>query len=318
MLYTITLNPALDRSLQLDGVLSVGNMNRANLKNVVAGGKGLNCAEAAAVMGADVASYCVVGKENAIEFERAASAYTCKIRPCYKKGQTRTCLKVFDTDGTMTEINEKGTRMSGEELKDFLERLVSDIKIEGKPKFVLLSGSTPSGTEDGLYAAMIALFGKMGVPVMLDCDGESLKKGIAACPFLVKPNLAEFEAFMGYEFEDMAEIAETARVLAQKYRTRILVTMGADGMLYSDGEEILRVSIPSLPATAPVGAGDTVLGVLACGLSKGLSIEQALVLAAAASCAKVMMTPGAFPYQKDAAKYMSEITVTKWEAPIAD
>ncbi len=318
MIYTVTLNPTIDRTLKLDSILSVGNMNRGELENVVGGGKGLNCAEAATLMGADAAAYCILGKDNAAEFERCVEHLACKIRPYFKNGYTRTCLKVFDTNGTMTELNEKGSKLTGTEMKGFLEMLVSDIQKGGKPDFVLLSGSIPQGADDGLYAAMIALLSRLGISVMLDCDGEALKKGIAASPFLVKPNLPEFEAFVGYEFEDLSEIAQKASEVAKQYKTKVLVTLGADGMIYSDGETILRVTTPETEASAPVGAGDTVLGVLAAALSKGLPMDKALLLSGACACAKVNMTPGSFPRQMDAAKYLTDVYVTPWQTNTED
>ena len=313
MLYTVTLNPTIDRTLVLDGKLIPGDVNRGNLVKVSAGGKGINCAEAACGMGAEAMAYCIVGKDNINEFENSTKELSCRIRAELKKGLTRTCLKVYGQNGLTTEFNEKGSRLLGDEMKPFIARLIGDIKEEGTPAFILLSGSIPPGVESGVYASMIALFNKLGIPTMLDCDGEALKKGIAASPYLVKPNLSELEEFLDTHFSDVADIVRTVRGLAEKYNTRILVTIGGDGMIYADKSVCYRVLVPNLACSTTVGAGDTVLGVLAVALSKGLPIDKALQLAAAAACAKVVGEPGFFPKQSDAMPYLSQISVMKWE-----
>lgn len=314
MLYTVTLNPTIDRTLVLDGKLIPGDVNRGNLVKVSAGGKGINCAEAACGMGTDAIAYCVVGKDNIDEFEKSTKGLSCHIRAELKNGVTRTCLKVYGQNGLTTEFNEKGSRLLGDEMKPFIARLIGDIKEEGKPSFILLSGSIPPGVESGVYASMIALFNKLGIPTMLDCDGEALKKGITASPYLVKPNLSELEEFCGVNFSDVSDIVRNIRRLAKEYNTRILVTIGGDGMVYADESVCYRVIVPSLTCSTTVGAGDTVLGVLAVALSKNLPIEKALQLAGAAACAKVVGEPGFFPKQSDALPYLSEVSVMKWEA----
>ncbi|MBE6637876.1 MAG: 1-phosphofructokinase family hexose kinase [Ruminococcaceae bacterium] len=315
MIYTVTLNPTIDRTLVLDGNLILGDVNRGNLTKVAAGGKGINCAQAACGMGSEAVAYCFIGKDNIEEFEKSTVGLNCDIRAEYKKGLTRTCLKVYANNGLTTEFNEYGSRLSAEEMKPFIARLIMDIQKEGKPEFIVLSGSVPPGVESGIYAGMIALFKKLGIPTMLDCDGETLRRGIESSPYLVKPNLSEFEAYCGGALQSIPEIIKNAKEVAQKYDTRLLVTIGGDGMIYADKEVCYRVTVPEVNCSTTVGAGDTVFGVLAAALSKGLSMEKSLQLAGAAACAKVVGQPGAFPVQSDVLPYLPKVSVMKWEEP---
>jgi 1-phosphofructokinase len=310
MLYTITLNPTIDRTVMLEGNLTLGDVNRGVLCRVCAGGKGINCAEAASGMGVSVAAYTVIGKDNIEEFEKSTRGLSAEIRAEMKKGSTRTCVKITGKNGLVTEVNEKGSGLSADEMRALVARIISDMQNEGKPDMILVSGSVPPGVESGAYAAMIALFRRLGIDTMLDCDGEGLVKGLEASPYLVKPNLSEFEALCGRHFNTLSEIAEAARETALRYNTRMLVTVGADGMLYADADKILQVQVPEVAGSTTVGAGDTVLGVLAAALTKGVEIEKALQLASAAACAKVAGRPSEFPTRKDAAQYLSAVTVT--------
>jgi len=311
MLYTVTLNPTIDRSLSLDKNLVAGDLNRVSLISLRAGGKGINCAEAACGMGAKAAAYTVIGRENIEQFERSTESLASEIRAEMRSGVTRTCIKLYHPNGMVTECNEKGGKLTAAEMKALISRMISDMQSEGKPTFVLLSGSLPAGVDGGIYADMIALLSRLGVKVMLDCDGAALEKGIAASPYLVKPNLSELEGLLQRPLTSLADIENAASQLAKDHDTGVLVTIGGDGMIYADKDVCYRVQVPALRVSTTVGAGDTVLGVLAASLERGLSIEQALQLAAAAACAKVTAAPGVFPTKKDTLPYLAQITVTQ-------
>ena len=309
MLYTVTLNPTIDRSLSLQGNLIPGDLNRATLSGVCAGGKGINCARAASGMGGKAVAYTLIGKDNVEEFEKSTQSLSLEIRAEMKSGVTRTCIKMHNSNGMVTECNESGSKISANEMRNLMSRLLSDMKEEGKPAFLLLCGSVPAGTENSVYADMIALFNKLGILVMLDCEGETLKKGIESSPYLVKPNLSELEGLVEKNLSSVEEIANTVKELSDRYNTKILVTIGADGMIYADKDRVLKVTVPDLKVSTTVGAGDTVLGVLAASLERGLDIEKSLQLAAAASCAKVTALPGQFPSKKEVMSYLDKIEV---------
>lgn len=311
MLYTVTLNPTIDRTILLDGNLTLGDVNRGNMYRVVAGGKGINCAEAAKGIGISAAAYTIIGKDNIEEFEKATKGLSAEIRAELKNGFTRTCIKVKGQNGLTTEINEKGCRISADEMRALISRILTDMKNEGKPSFVLLCGSVPPEVENGVYAGMIALIQKLGVPVMVDCDGSALKNALGAKPFLIKPNLSEFEALMGKTYENIIEMAKDAKKICLENNTAVLLTIGGDGMIYADQNNVYMVSVPTLPVSTTVGAGDTVLGVFAAALERHLPTDKALQLAAAAACAKVVGNPGDFPGQNQALPYLSQVSVTE-------
>lgn len=311
MIYTVTLNPTIDRSLSLSFNLIPGGLNRAMLQKVSAGGKGINCAEAASAMGVATAAYTVIGKDNIEEFEKSTVDLSSEVRAEMKNGITRTCIKLYNPGGMVTECNEYGSKLTESDMRALMTRILTDMRGEGNPSFLLLSGSIPPGVESGVYADMVALFKKLGVKVMLDCDGLALKKGIAASPYLVKPNLSELEELLEKPLPKLDDIVLAAKDLSLSYNTKVLVTLGGDGMVYADSEngKLLHVMVPDLAASTTVGAGDTVLGVFAACLEKGLEIEKSLQLAAAAACAKVKGAPGQFPNRKEAIPYLPQIFV---------
>ena len=324
MLYTVTLNPTIDRTVLLDANLIPGDVNRGSMYRVVAGGKGINCAEAAKGMGVPAAAYTIIGKDNIEEFEKATGGLSSEIRAEMKAGFTRTCVKIKSQNGMTTEINEKGCRISADEMRSLISRILTDMKNEGKPSFVLLCGSVPPEVESGVYSGMIALLQKLGVACMVDCDGVALQNALTAKPFLIKPNLSEFEALMGKTYTNIPEMAKDAKKLATENGTSVLLTIGGDGMLFANSETVYKVNVPDLSVSTTVGAGDTVLGVFAAALSKHLPTEKALQLAGAAACAKVVGQPGDFPGQNQALPYLNQISVVeldleeKEEAPLGE
>ena len=62
---------------------------------------------------------------------------------------------------------------------------------------MVLSGSLPPGLADGTYATLIETAAAAAVPAVLDTHGEALRRGAAAGPAIVKPNLAELAALAG-------------------------------------------------------------------------------------------------------------------------
>jgi fructose-1-phosphate kinase PfkB-like protein len=161
---------------------------------------------------------------------------------------------------------------------------------------VVLSGSLPPGLEAGTYATLIGTAAAAGVPAVLDAHGEALRRGAAAGPAIVKPNLAELTALAGPTASSALAArggTEMARVAAGQLggAGAVVVTLGPEGLLAATGDGCWQARVPAVVAGNATGAGDAVAAALAHGLVLGRPwderLRHAAALGAAAAAAPV-------------------------------
>jgi 1-phosphofructokinase len=187
---------------------------------------------------------------------------------------------------TNTDINEPGITVSeeilDELLRKFREKLVDwDI--------VVLAGSLPKGAPKDTYRTWADACGKAGAKVILDADGELLREGLKAAPYLIKPNNHELSELMGQTLKTPEELEQAARSLMEQYRiTKVVVSMGGEGALYVNEDETIYAEGIKVPVGSTVGAGDSVVAALAFAESCGMSLEEAVRLSTATGAANVM------------------------------
>jgi tagatose 6-phosphate kinase len=279
----VCLNPALDITHEVAAVDWAG-VNRPGAVHDRPGGKGLNVARTLHALGADVL---VLGLAGGIAGAGVATALRqlgvrATLTPI--SGQTRRTFTVVDGRGGVASFYEPGPGVGAEEFAGFLDGYRR--ALDGSDA-VVLSGSLPPGLPAGTYATLIEA--ARGVPVVLDAHGEALRRGAAAGPAVVKPNLAELEALAGRPLSapggaDHRGVAATAAELRRAGAHAVVVTLGADGLMAVTGDGGWRARPPAV-AGNPTGAGDAVAAALAHGLVLGRPWDERLRHAAALGAA---------------------------------
>lgn len=285
---TVTLNPALDRTVEVEG-LRVGGTNRAAVVRVDPGGKGLNVARVARRLGLRAIALGFVGEENSHVFHRVLAREDVEDRLLEVPGETRTNLKVLDRlTGTETEINDTGFRVAPE----YLERLVArlDETLEGCGALVV-TGSLPPGVPADFYGRLIGRARQAGVLTVLDASGEALLRGLEAGPGAVKPNRAELEEVAGAPLDDLNAVHEAAKGLRVAGAGWVLVSLGAEGALLVTPEGSWYGAAPPVTAGSTVGAGDSMVAAMVHGFLTGLAPQEILRRALAAGAATAVL-PG--------------------------
>lgn len=285
MIYTVTLNPALDKTVRIDD-FAVDRVNRISALRVDAGGKGINVSKVIAKLGGRSTAIAILGGASGDLIARALADAGIDCLPFEASGDTRTNLKVVDEAlGTNTDINEPGPEIDEGTLATALATLTERIEPDD---IVVLSGSLPKGAPADTYATWAAACQRIGARVLLDADGEALRAGIAGRPYLIKPNDSELERLVGRPLKDEGAIVAAAREIVEAGVERVVVTLGGDGALFVDAEGAVRARSPKVRVNSTVGAGDSVVASLAFGLDLGLPAAQTVVLAMAAGAANVM------------------------------
>lgn len=286
MIYTVTLNPALDKTVEIPS-LTVDSVNRITTMRTDPGGKGINVSKVIQKLGGESTATGILGGNTGRAICSAVEEMGIRTAFRFVAGETRTNLKVIDpVNHTNTDLNEPGVTVSEEVLKDLLDELVFRVK-EGD--IVVLSGSLPQGAPKDTYGIWVKACKKAGAKVMLDVDGALLEAGIKESPYLIKPNNHELSALMGRVLNTPEELAQAAAELMEKYDiAKVVISMGGDGALYITKEETVCAEGLKVPVKSTVGAGDSVVAALAVSEEAGKTMEETVRLSTACGAANVM------------------------------
>jgi 1-phosphofructokinase len=280
---TVTLNPALDKTLVIER-FAADKVNRALASRVDAGGKGINVSKALAILGAKSLAFGIAAGDTGDYILGYLAERGIETRFARGSGRTRTNLKIVDPVGkTHTDINEAGPRVDAATLAELEDSLFADASPED---IYVFSGSAPEGCPPDIYARWIQSAGRAGARSVLDADGELLARGARAEPELMKPNERELERLAGRSLpDDASRVAAVRELLGGK--SIVAVSLGAEGALFVDSRRAIRAAGICVEAASTVGAGDTMLAALVLCMERGLGLEEMVGPAVAAGAAAV-------------------------------
>ncbi len=315
MILIVALNPALDVTHHVPGVDWSG-VNRADQVEVRPGGKGLNVARTLRALGAGVRVLGLAGGVTGAGVQAALGACGIPGRFIPVAAETRRTFTVVDTScGGAALFNEAGPRVTPEEYARFRAEYAGALP---GATAVVLSGSLPPGLSDSSYADLGRLAADAGVPAVLDTHGEPLRRGAAARPAIVKPNLAELELLAGRSLSaagvpDTRAVAQAARGLRHTGPQAVVVSLGAAGLWAVTDDGCWQAAPPAAVPGNATGAGDAVAAGLVHGLVAGRPwaerLRHAVALGTACAAAPVA---GEFRHE-DYARLLEAVTVRRAE-----
>ena len=285
MIYTVTLNPALDKTVEIPG-MALDTVNRITEMRTDPGGKGINVSKVIAKLGGESCAVGILGGGSGKMLEKLLEGepFTTQFR--FVEGQTRTNIKIIDREGhTNTDINEPGLTVTAAELDALLRELLAELR---PGDIVVLAGSLPKGAPQDTYRTWTAACKKAGARVFLDADGALLAEGLKAAPYLIKPNDDELSRLAGKKLETLEELTAEGRRLLERGIERLVISLGGRGALYLRKGSTIYAEGLKVPVGSTVGAGDSVVAALAYAEAQGLSEEEAVRLSTAAGAANVM------------------------------
>jgi tagatose 6-phosphate kinase len=295
MILCLNLNAAIDKTIVVSP-FQINKIHRPESVLLLAGGKGCNVARALKRLGqTPVVSGWVGGFagqfiETELHQEDIQTAFV------HTDFESRTCTSILDrTNQTMTEIYENGESVPAAKIDELRDFIAKNIK---KYLAITLSGSMPPGVPSDFYADVIDIANKENVLTFLDSSGESLRKGIVARPFLVKPNEAEIKSLLGIDPEESVDFSRVAEETSTQYRTKVLLSLGAAGAVAADVSGVYRVENPQVEAISAVGSGDCTLAGIVHGYLQGYSFKDSVVCGIAAGTANTLMI-GASQFRMD-------------------
>jgi 1-phosphofructokinase len=305
VIVTVTLNPAVDKTLTIHG-FKPGSTNRATVDRVGVGGKGINVALNLRRLGCEVIATGFLGADD--RYGTAATLARAGIDADFVPvaGEMRNNLKLFDSaTGVETEINEPGFVVPPEAIAALSARLHA---LASRASVMVFSGSLPPGAPVDLYAHLVGLARAHGVPSVLDAAGPALAHGIAARPALAKPNRAEAEDLLDISIADDHGLAAAAQRILVLGAESVVISLGSAGALAVSPAGMWRARPPAIAARSTVGAGDAMVAALACGLVRALSPADSLRLATAMSCAAAAAS-GPFGAPDEISAFLPQVSI---------
>lgn len=285
---TVTLNPAFDRTLHLPS-FRMDALNRAKRVTLQASGKGVNVARALARLGVPTICLGIIAGDagRALQAHLVREGLATNFVEADSTGETRTNITlVVDGRRIETKINEPGPTVDAAALDQLAARLAAMAR---QAFAVVFSGSLPPGAPADAYARLIDVAQQAGALAVLDADGEPLRLGLEARPFLIKPNQRETEQLIGRPLKSIREVVDAANDLARS-GTVVLITLGGRGAVLATppghattATGCWRISTPKIRAVNTVGAGDAFLAGSLAGVYRGVGIADALRQAARAA-----------------------------------
>ena len=307
MIITVTLNPALDRTLTIPR-FSTGTVNRAHESRLDPGGKGVNVCKVLKTLGEDPLATGFLGGSAGRAIADALDSLGIQHDFVAVTGETRTNLKIYDPELlTYTDINDLGDPVSEESVRALEEKLL----LLAKPgDTVLFAGSAPRGIAPELPAAWARKLSARGVKVAADQDGAQLLAMIPAKPFLIKPNEHELKEMLNLPNVKEETLCRAARELVRGGIAHVVVSLGEKGALFADAEGVLFAQGPKVDAVSTVGAGDSLTAALLFSAERELEREDAARLAIATAAAKVTCPGSSPPSMALVQHYFNQVTIS--------
>lgn len=284
MIITVTMNPAIDKTIDIDR-LERGGLNRIKHVELDAGGKGINVSKTIYELGGkSIATGFVAGNAGKI-IENVMNQLGIQTDFVQVEGETRTNTKVFEEAGDLTELNEPGPEIKKADIQKLFKKLDD---YASKDTLFVLAGSIPKGIDTDIYYKIIKSVHEKGAKVLLDADGELCTKALEAGPDIIKPNRVELEQYAGLNYvAEEQELVVVAEKLFDKGISDIAISMGKCGAIFLGKDYRFRCPGLHVKAHSTVGAGDAMVAALSYAADQELSREETAMLCMAVSAGAV-------------------------------
>lgn len=290
MIYTVTLNPSLDYTMNIKR-LQTGSVNRASGATLIPGGKGINVSTVLASLGVSSVILGYVAGFTGSEIERALKEKELDTDFIHlDSGLSRINVKLPGI--STTDINAPGPDVSPEAFKLLLDKL-SQLK-DGDT--IVIAGALPPTLDDNTYSAILRAISDRNITTIVDSSGAQLEHALAFKPYLIKPNRYELSELVGFDCTTLQQVQEGASYLQDLGARNVLVSLDNDGaLLLEEDGTCTALPAPQGKVVNSIGAGDSMLAGVIYGLTQSGSLIEALKygIAAGSACAFSPVLPTA-------------------------
>lgn len=288
MIYTLTLNPAVDYYIDMESFVE-GDLNKVNNAYTLAGGKGINVSKVLKNFNIESIALGFCGGFTGDYIKKDIKECGIKENFIYLEEATRINIKL-KTSKSESEIAGKSPNISKEKVHELLNYIKNNVK---ENDILVLSGSVPNSIESSIYKDIISNANK-NIKVILDARDEAFKIGLREKVFLTKPNKKELGEYFNKKIESTDDIIKYARELIKDGSKNVIVSLGKDGSVLVTENEVYIGNAPKGKLISSVGAGDSMVAGIVYGLSNNLSIvdsyKYAIASGSSTACSEMLTT----------------------------
>jgi 1-phosphofructokinase family hexose kinase len=316
VIVTVTLNAALDRTVSVPN-FQLGQRHRASPGLSLAGGKGINVARALKLLDIPVVATGLAGGRTGTRIVEELTSEAILNDFVRIADESRTSTAVVDpTAATYTEINEWGPRVEPDELAMLLDKISY---LARGADMVVFAGTLPRGVDESFYAEAIRDLNRRQVRAVLDSEGQPLRRGVEAEPFLVTPNQREAEGLVGQEFRDDEDYVMAVERIAEMGARNVLITSETTsfGLFREERRRLrFRAEAPRVEPVSAVGSGDVLLATFLAARVAERPLDESLRSAVAAGAASTLEVGAGRFDPREAGRLTKKVDVKELE-PVA-
>ena len=286
MIYTVTLNPAIDYIAEVTDIKEE-KINRAISEKVLAGGKGINVSIVLKNLGIESTAMGFIAGFTGKEIQRQVENHGINTDFVYLENKfSRINVKLLSkTAGVVsseTAINGEGPKVSEKEIEELMKKID---KLQ-KGDFLVLAGSVSKKMKDDIYEKICKRIKDKEIKIVADATGKLLVNVLKYNPFLIKPNKHELEEIFEDEINTKEEIIMYAKKMQEMGAKNVLISLGQDGaVLVTKDKNVQYLKAPKGQLVNSVGSGDSMVAGFLAGLLSYDDYEKAFKMGIAAGSA---------------------------------
>lgn len=301
MILTLTVNPAIDRTITVDR-LAFDDRAYIRSSKDSAGGRGINAAYVIHSFGGDTLAIVPVGGDSGSRFEAFLHNFGFPVEVVRIRKQVRTNLTITDAHGLTVKLNEAGPSLEKAELTQ-LEKVIRS-KLD-RATWLMICGSLPPAVPTDFYARLISAARKKNVKTLLDTDGDALREGVEAQPSVVTPNQPEAERLLNAALLTRHHFLQAVDRIKKMGAESVILSLGSRGAVGAFYGGMIEVIPPRIDVVSPIGAGDAMAAAFLWAMQEKDDYRNALRWGVAAGTASARL-PGMRFASVDQAKEIFE------------
>jgi 1-phosphofructokinase family hexose kinase len=320
MIITVTLNTAIDKTLAVPN-FRLGRRHRTVEQTSMPGGKGVNVARVLKTLGQPVIATGLAGGATGTRIVEQLTQLSVLSDFVRIREESRTNTAVIDpTTGEQTEINERGPRVSEQEVELFVDKLLYLAK---GASLCVFAGSLPRDVDVDVYARLIRELKRLGVICVVDTDGDPLRRAVRAQPDVISPNVLEAEELVGHEFNEDEDYVLALREMVELGAREAIMTRpdGCYALMHAgepvNGRSLFRVRVGggAIEPRATVGSGDAFLAGFVASRYSGRSPVDCLAYGVACGAESTQHLGAGLIDPDQVGRLLSEVEVERPELP---
>ncbi len=291
MILTLTINPAIDRTVTVDKLVFEDRayiLGRAE----AAGGRGINAAQVIHAFGGKTMALLTSGGTAGKNMEASLAGMGFPYKSVHVASESRINLTISDKQGLTVKLNEVGAPLTPAEAQAF--RDLAEALLQ-KARWLMICGSIQPGVPPHLYCELIEAARTRGVRTLIDTDGEALQHALEAKPSVITPNQQEAERLLGRALLTRTQFLDALTRIHAMGPESVILSLGSRGAMAASPEGLFEAIPPRVESLCPIGAGDAMAAAFAWSMDRGKSFAESLRWGVAAGTATASLPGIHFP-----------------------